>query len=99
MKNQNLFVGNFNFETMEEDVKALFSTYGTVNSIRFRPKRGIAFVEMSTPEEATTALQKLDQTEFKDRILRISFELFKKKAKAVTRERRRVMSKKLSEKD
>jgi RNA recognition motif-containing protein len=96
MKNQILFVGNLDYETTEEDINGLFSNYGKVNSIRIRPKKGVAFVEMSTSEEAANAMEKLNQADFKDRQLRISFELPKKKAKAVTRERRREMSKKLS---
>lgn len=89
MEKQKLFVGNLNFETTEEEVIALFSSYGAVKNIRFRQKKGIAFVEMSKPEEATAALQNLDQTDFKDRTLRINQELPKKKARAMTRERRK----------
>jgi RNA recognition motif-containing protein len=50
---------------------------------------------MSTAAEAQAAIQKLDQSDFKDRTLRISPELSKKRAKAITRERRRLNAKKL----
>jgi RNA recognition motif-containing protein len=95
MEKQKLFVGNLNFETTEDEIKQLFSEYGTVKEIRMRQKKGIAFVEMSTAAEAQAAIQKLDQSDFKDRTLRISPELSKKRAKAITRERRRLNAKKL----
>ncbi len=98
MEKQKLFVGNLNFETTKEDINELFSTYGTVKNIRIRPKKGTAFVEMSNQEEAAAAILHLDQSNFKDRPLRISLELPKKKAKAVTRERYRETSKKKSKK-
>ena len=98
MENKTLFVGNLNFEITEEEVNELFSAHGTVRSIRIRPKKGTALVEMSTAAEAVKALEKLNQTDFKDRPLRISLEISKKKAKIVTRQRYEKMSKKKSSK-
>ncbi len=98
MENQKLFVGNLNFETTKEEINTLFSAFGTVKAISLRPKKGFAFVEMSKPEEAEAALLKLDQSSFKDRPLRISLEMPKKKAKAVTRERFKESSKSKSKK-
>ncbi len=98
MEKQKLFVGNINFESTEEDIIKLFSTFGTVKNIRFRQNKGNAFVEMSNPEEATAAMQNLDQSEFKERTLRISLELPKKKARAMTRARRKDSPKKKSSK-
>lgn len=87
MENPKLFIGNLNFETTKEDINDLFAPFGTILRIRLRPKKGFAFVEMSTPEEAATAIKTLDQQEFKGRLLRITPELTKKQAKAVTRQR------------
>ena len=98
MERQKLFVGNLNFETTEEEVQQLFSAYGTVTNIRIRQKKGTAFVEMSKPEEAAAAMSQLDQQDFKNRPLRISLELSKKRAKTVTRRRYETMSKKRSSK-
>ncbi|MBU2513220.1 RNA-binding protein [bacterium] len=98
MEKQKLFIGNLNFETTEDDIKALFSAYGTIQNIRMRPKKGFAFVEMSSPEEAAAAIQNLDQSEFKNRPLRVSLELTKKQAKAVTRQRFKDSPKKSKEK-
>ena len=87
MEKQKLFVGNLSFETTEEEVKALFSKVGTVKELRLKQKKGTAFVEMATPEEAAAAVRQLDQSEFKGRPLRVNPEVSKKKAKAVTRDR------------
>ncbi|NQU64422.1 MAG: RNA-binding protein [SAR324 cluster bacterium] len=98
MEKQKLFVGNLNFEATEEEVKALFSQYGTVKAIRIKQKKGTAFVEMTTPEEAAASIRQLDQTDFKNRPLRVSLEVSKKKAKAVTRDRFKESSKKTKSK-
>lgn len=87
MDKQKLFVGNLNFAATEADVNQLFSVYGTVKNIRLQQKRGCAFVEMSSAEEAASAIQNLDHKDFMDRPLRISLELTKKQAKAVARAR------------
>jgi len=87
MEKQKLFVGNLNFETTEDELKVLFSAHGTVKSIRLQQKKGVAFVEMSTREEAATALQHLNESNFKDRPLRIDLELPKNRARTLTKER------------
>ncbi len=98
MEKQKLFVGNLNFETTEDEVTDLFSKYGTVKSIRLSQKKGTAFIEMSTPEEAAAVINHLDKSDFKDRPLRISLELSKKKARAMTRANRKDNPKKKSSK-
>jgi len=98
MEKNKLFVGNLNFETTEEEVRNLFSAHGTVKSIRLSQKKGTAFIEMSTPEEAAVVIDRLDKSDFKDRPVRISLELSKKKAKALTRARRDDRPKKKSSK-
>lgn len=60
---QRLFVCNLSPCTTQQDLKELFSLYGNVTSanlIRGRESgmpRGIAFVTMSTPQEAKAALE------------------------------------------
>ena len=58
-----LFVGNLSYQATEEDIRELFQQAGTVESVRIvtdqftgRPK-GFGFVEMSTPEEASRAVE------------------------------------------
>lgn len=94
MDNKRVFVGNLSFETTKEEINELFSAFGKVDTISLRPKKGFAFVSMSKPEEAIAVIDNLDQTEFKDRPLRIAFELPKNKARKVTRARRKETVKK-----
>ncbi len=70
-----LFVGNLSFQATEEDLRELFQQSGTVESVRIvtdqftgRP-RGFGFVEMSTKEEATKAVEVLNGRLFRDRNL------------------------------
>ena len=72
----NIYVGNLPFSSTPEEVRDLFSAYGTVESVNLitdretgRP-RGFGFVEMSTGgDEAITALH---QTEFGGRSLTVN---------------------------
>ncbi|HZS34477.1 MAG TPA: RNA-binding protein [Methylomirabilota bacterium] len=70
-----LFVGNLSYQATEEDLRELFAQAGTVQSVRIvtdqftgRP-RGFGFVEMSTPEEASRAIDQLNGRVFRDRNL------------------------------
>ncbi|HWC02420.1 MAG TPA: RNA-binding protein [Methylomirabilota bacterium] len=70
-----LFVGNLSYQATEDDLRELFQQAGTVQSVRIvtdqftgRP-RGFGFVEMSTPEEATRAVEQLNGRVFRDRNL------------------------------
>jgi hypothetical protein len=67
-----LFVGNLSYQATEEDIRELFQQAGTVESVRIvtdqftgRPK-GFGFVEMSTPEEASRAVEQLNGRVFRD---------------------------------
>lgn len=69
-----LYVGNLSFSSTEESIRALFSQYGDVLSVKLptdqmsgRP-RGFAFVEM---ENADDALAKLNNTEFEGRNIKV----------------------------
>ena len=74
-----MFVGNLPTETTEDNVRELFSQYGTVRSIRlatdvFSGKcRGFGFVEMEG-HEAKAAIAGLNGKSVADKHLRVSFE-------------------------
>ncbi len=72
----NIYVGNLPFSATPEEVRDLFSAYGTVESVNLITDRetgrlrGFGFVEMSTGgDEAITAL---NQTELGGRSLTVN---------------------------
>ncbi|MFO8033238.1 MAG: RNA-binding protein [Desulfohalobiaceae bacterium] len=72
-----MYVGNLPFSSSEEDVRELFSQYGSVASVNLiqdrqtgRP-RGFGFVEMET-ENADQAIEALDGTDFGGRTLKVN---------------------------
>jgi cold-inducible RNA-binding protein len=72
-----LYVGNLNYGTSEETLRATFGTHGEVASVNIivdrdsgRPK-GFGFVEMSSPEEAQKAKEALNGTELDGRTLKV----------------------------
>lgn len=73
-----LFVGNLPWATTEDDLKAYFGQFGTVESAEvLRDKftgraRGFAFVVMATPEEAQRAIENTDGREFQGRPLKVN---------------------------
>ena len=78
LPNKNLYVGNLQWGTTEEDLKELFSHYGTVNSVTVIKDRetsrskGFGFVEMGTNEEADDAMKNLNEKELGGRNLKIN---------------------------
>ncbi len=77
--NQNrLFVGNLSYQTMENDLQDYFSQAGVVTSVNLMldkvtgKSRGFAFVEFSTPEEATKAVEQFHNKEFQGRALTVN---------------------------
>jgi cold-inducible RNA-binding protein len=73
-----LYVGNLNFQTTSQDLQELFAQAGTVESASIVEdrdtgrSRGFAFVEMSTPEEATTAIAQFHGKEVSGRALTVN---------------------------
>jgi len=73
--NKRLFVAGLPFTTTSEELRDLFSGIGAVvaaNVIQDRDtgrSKGFGFVEMETPEEASAAIAKLNDTDFGGRKL------------------------------
>lgn len=70
-----LYVGNLSFDITEGELRQLFTPFGTVTSCNLimdrmteRP-RGFAFVEMSSSDEATKAINDLNGKEVGGRAL------------------------------
>ena len=73
-----LYVGNLAFQTTSQDLEQLFAQAGTVSSASIVEdrdtgrSRGFAFVEMSTPEEATSAIEQFNGKEVGGRALKVN---------------------------
>jgi len=74
----NIYVGNLSHKASEDEVRDLFSAFGQVSSVKIildretRQSRGFAFVEMNNENEANSAMEQLNGTEFLGRELRIN---------------------------
>ena len=68
--NKRLFVAGLPFNSTTDEIKALFAQMGTVVSANIitdkftGQSKGFGFVEMTTDEEANTAIVKLNGTDF-----------------------------------
>jgi len=73
-----LYVGNLAFQTTSEDLQELFAQAGTVESASVVEdrmtgrSRGFAFVEMSTKEEAASAIDQFNGKEVGGRALKVN---------------------------
>ena len=73
-----LYVGNLSYETMEEDLQEMFKEAGEITKCdvildKFTGKsRGFAFIEMTTQEGATKAVELFDGKDLQGRNLRVN---------------------------
>ncbi|HBA62196.1 MAG TPA: RNA-binding protein [Elusimicrobia bacterium] len=73
-----IYVGGLPFKTTEEEMNALFATYGAVTSAKLitdkfsGQSRGFGFVEMPNDAEAVAAMEKLNGSDFGGRKLTIN---------------------------
>ena len=73
-----LYVGNLAFKTTSQELQQLFSQAGTVESasvVEDRDtgrSRGFGFVEMSTQEEAASAIQQFNGADLSGRLLKVN---------------------------
>ena len=73
-----IYVGGLPFKTTEEEMNALFTTYGQVTSAKLitdkysGQSRGFGFVEMPDDAEAAAAMEKLNGSDFGGRKLTIN---------------------------
>ncbi|MDO5616115.1 MAG: RNA-binding protein [Cruoricaptor ignavus] len=74
----NIFISNLSYNTVEQELEALFENYGTVDSAKIITdretgrSRGFGFVEMPNDDEAQKAIDGLHQFDFKQRTLNVS---------------------------
>lgn len=73
-----LYVGNLNFRTDEEGLRAAFSEYGTVTDARIvmdrdtGRSRGFGFVEMNDDSAAESAIEAMNGADLDGRPLRVN---------------------------
>jgi cold-inducible RNA-binding protein len=74
----NIFVGNLNFRTTQEDLLATFSQFGNVERVNIitdrdsGQPRGFAFVEMTNVQDAQKAIAQLNGAELNGRALNVN---------------------------
>ena len=73
-----IYVGNFGFDTSEQEIRGAFEAHGEVQEVSMiqdrdtgRPK-GFAFVEMPTESEAQAAIGALNGQEFGGRPITVN---------------------------
>ena len=74
----NIYIGNLSFDTTEDQLRQAFEGFGEVSTVKIvadnysgKP-RGFAFVEMSSQDEATAAINGLNSHELNGRALNVS---------------------------
>ncbi len=73
-----LYVGNFPYDTSDQELHNLFASVGTVESVNLMRDmatgraRGFAFVEMASDEDAQNAITKLHNQSFGGRNLTVN---------------------------
>lgn len=74
----NIFVGNLNYSTTQDDLHAAFSQYGKVERVNVvtdrdtGQPRGFAFVEMADATEAQNAISRLNGAELHGRAMNVN---------------------------
>lgn len=73
-----IYVGNLSYNMTDEELKGLFDQHGEVLSVKIirypdtKRSKGFGFVEMANDNEAETAIEELNGTEFLGRNLKIN---------------------------
>jgi len=75
---KNIFVGNLNFNTSEDDLRQLFEPFGQVDRVSILTdrdtgrSRGFGFVEMASDEDGEKAISALNGTQSGGRTLNVN---------------------------
>lgn len=74
----NIYIGNLNFNLVEDELKQIFEEYGAVNSVRIITdkfsgrSKGFGFVEMATEDDAKKAIDSLNGADIGGRNVKVS---------------------------
>jgi cold-inducible RNA-binding protein len=75
---KNIFVGNLNFNTSEEELRQIFEPYGSVDRVSIMTdrdtgrSRGFGFVEMTNNDDGEKAITALNGTQIGGRTLNVN---------------------------
>jgi cold-inducible RNA-binding protein len=75
---KNIFVGNLDFNTSEDELRQMFQTYGQVDRVSIMTdrdtgrSRGFGFVEMSSSEDGEKAIAALNGSQLGGRTLNVN---------------------------
>ncbi|WP_445633595.1 RNA recognition motif family protein [Nostoc sp. DSM 114161] len=73
-----IYVGNLSYEVKEDDLRQVFSEYGTVKEVQLPIDRetgrvrGFGFVQMESDAEEAAAIEALDSAEWMGRSLKVN---------------------------
>jgi RNA recognition motif-containing protein len=73
-----IYIGNLSYEVTEDDLKSVFTDYGSVKRVHLPTDRetgrlrGFAFVEMNSLTEEDSAITALDGAEWMGRSLKVN---------------------------
>ena len=74
----NIYVGNLSKDVSEDDLKGLFSKYGSIKEVKIikdpysGESKGFGFLEMSNSSEAQKAISELNSKELKGKKLTVN---------------------------
>jgi RNA recognition motif-containing protein len=71
MESHRLYVGNIDHSMTEEDLREVFSRFGTLTDVKIIRDKGFGFVAYATLEEAEEARKTMAGKEFEGRTLRV----------------------------
>lgn len=73
----NIYVGNINYNTSEDSLRAMFEEYGEVESVKLIKDRdtgrakGFGFVEMTDDNAAESAIEAINDTQIDGRDIKV----------------------------
>lgn len=73
-----IWIGNISFDTTEDSLKAKFSEFGNVLSVRIPKKesgrsKGFGFIEYATEDEAKKSIDEMNRKDFEGRTISVDF--------------------------
>ena len=74
----NIYVGNLSYDLTDDELRGAFEEFGKVDSAKIIKdmysgrSRGFGFVEMSSEDEANSAIAGLNEKELKGRVLKVN---------------------------